>query len=218
VSRLCGAAAEAPALQTFFSFEFFPPKTDDGVENLWERMDTMVAHQVRALPARRGAACARGAGCGPQLCVLRQCSPPPRRRAAASRAPPAGASRGGLPRAAALPLRRHACCAAGLTLAAAPFLRAPPQPMFCDITWGAGGSTADLTLDIATNMQNMVRARLRSPRATHAAVTPQRARAEPGWRLADLRGDNDAPHMHQHAPGVPQVRPGQGTHPAMRSR
>jgi len=30
--------------------------------------------------------------------------------------------------------------------------------MFCDITWGAGGSTADLTLDIASKMQNSVRA------------------------------------------------------------
>lgn len=30
-------------------------------------------------------------------------------------------------------------------------------PVFCDITWGAGGSTADVTLDIATRMQNMVR-------------------------------------------------------------
>jgi hypothetical protein len=30
--------------------------------------------------------------------------------------------------------------------------------MFCDITWGAGGSTADLTLDIAANMQNTARA------------------------------------------------------------
>ena len=30
-------------------------------------------------------------------------------------------------------------------------------PTFCDITWGAGGSTADLTLDIAAKMQNMVR-------------------------------------------------------------
>ncbi|KAK1270287.1 Methylenetetrahydrofolate reductase 2 [Acorus gramineus] len=29
-------------------------------------------------------------------------------------------------------------------------------PSFCDITWGAGGSTADLTLDIANRMQNMV--------------------------------------------------------------
>jgi methylenetetrahydrofolate reductase (NADPH) len=38
--------------------------------------------------------------------------------------------------------------------------------MFCDITWGAGGSTADLTLDIASKMQNM--ARLRAARA-HAA-------------------------------------------------
>lgn len=31
-------------------------------------------------------------------------------------------------------------------------------PTFCDITWGAGGTTADLTLDIAAKMQNMVRA------------------------------------------------------------
>ena len=31
--------------------------------------------------------------------------------------------------------------------------------MFCDITWGAGGSTADLTLDIASKMQNMARPR-----------------------------------------------------------
>lgn len=57
-----------------FSFEFFPPKTEDGVENLFDRMDRMVAH----------------------------------------------------------------------------------NPAFCDITWGAGGSTADLTLDIANRMQNMI--------------------------------------------------------------
>jgi len=30
------------------------------------------------------------------------------------------------------------------------------SPTFCDITWGAGGSTADLTLEIAKKMQNMV--------------------------------------------------------------
>ncbi|KAH6832198.1 methylenetetrahydrofolate reductase 2 [Perilla frutescens var. hirtella] len=29
-------------------------------------------------------------------------------------------------------------------------------PAFCDITWGAGGATADLTLEIANRMQNMV--------------------------------------------------------------
>ncbi|KAF8402446.1 hypothetical protein HHK36_013402 [Tetracentron sinense] len=65
------AAAEG---QVVFSFEFFPPKTEDGVDNLFERMDRMVAH----------------------------------------------------------------------------------SPTFCDITWGAGGSTADLTLDIANRMQNMI--------------------------------------------------------------
>lgn len=57
-----------------FSFEFFPPKTEEGVENLFDRMDRMVRH----------------------------------------------------------------------------------QPAFCDITWGAGGSTSAITLDIANKMQNMV--------------------------------------------------------------
>ncbi|XP_049404819.1 probable methylenetetrahydrofolate reductase [Solanum stenotomum] len=57
-----------------FSFEFFPPKTEDGVDNLFERMERMVSH----------------------------------------------------------------------------------NPSFCDITWGAGGSTADLTLEISNRMQNMV--------------------------------------------------------------
>jgi len=57
-----------------FSFEFFPPKTEEGVENLYDRMDRMVAH----------------------------------------------------------------------------------QPAFCDITWGAGGTTSTLTLDIANKMQNMI--------------------------------------------------------------
>lgn len=58
----------------FFSFEFFPPKTPDGVDNLFERMDRMVSY----------------------------------------------------------------------------------GPTFCDITWGAGGSTAELTLDIADRMQNEI--------------------------------------------------------------
>lgn len=58
----------------FFSFEFFPPKTPDGVDNLFDRMDRMVSY----------------------------------------------------------------------------------GPTFCDITWGAGGSTAELTLDIADRMQNEV--------------------------------------------------------------
>jgi methylenetetrahydrofolate reductase (NADPH) len=60
--------------KAFFSFEFFPPKTEEGVENLFERMDRMVSY----------------------------------------------------------------------------------GPSFCDITWGAGGSTADLTLEIADRMQNEV--------------------------------------------------------------
>jgi len=58
----------------FYSFEFFPPRTDEGVENLFIRQDRM----------------------------------------------------------------------AGL------------NPTFCDITWGAGGTTADLTMQIATKMQNTI--------------------------------------------------------------
>ncbi|KAK4804005.1 hypothetical protein SAY86_003822 [Trapa natans] len=68
------ANGDVGAGKVVFSFEFFPPKTDDGVDNLFERMDRMVAH----------------------------------------------------------------------------------NPAFCDITWGAGGSTADLTLEIANKMQNMI--------------------------------------------------------------
>ncbi|KAL6746837.1 methylenetetrahydrofolate reductase-domain-containing protein [Haematococcus lacustris] len=60
--------------QTVFSFEFFPPRTEEGVENLFDRLDRMAAY----------------------------------------------------------------------------------GPVFCDITWGAGGSTADVTLDIAKRMQNVV--------------------------------------------------------------
>ncbi|KAF3792910.1 putative methylenetetrahydrofolate reductase [Nymphaea thermarum] len=60
--------------RVIFSFEYFPPKTQDGVDNLFERMERMVAH----------------------------------------------------------------------------------NPSFCDITWGAGGSTADLTLDISNRMQNTI--------------------------------------------------------------
>ncbi|KIZ07768.1 5,10-methylenetetrahydrofolate reductase [Monoraphidium neglectum] len=60
--------------ERFFSYEFFPPRTEEGVENLLERLDRMAAY----------------------------------------------------------------------------------GPTFCDITWGAGGTTSDVTLDIATKMQNSV--------------------------------------------------------------
>lgn len=60
--------------EPFFSFEYFPPKTDEGVANLKERQMRMVAL----------------------------------------------------------------------------------GPTFCDITWGAGGSTADVTLDVARSMQQEV--------------------------------------------------------------
>jgi hypothetical protein len=67
--------AKVAAGETFFSFEYFPPKTDEGVHNLKERQTRMAAL----------------------------------------------------------------------------------GPTFCDITWGAGGSTADVTLDVARSMQQEVR-------------------------------------------------------------
>lgn len=73
IEKIQTAAAADPD-RVVFSFEFFPPKTEDGVDNLFERMDRMVAH----------------------------------------------------------------------------------NPSFCDITWGAGGSTADLTLEISNKMQNVI--------------------------------------------------------------
>ena len=36
---------QAPKTQPFFSFEFFPPKTEAGVENLYLRMDRMTGLQ-----------------------------------------------------------------------------------------------------------------------------------------------------------------------------
>lgn len=59
--------------EVFYSFEFFPPKTPAGVENLYARMDRMAAL----------------------------------------------------------------------------------EPLFCDMTWGAGGSSADLTLELSANAQKL---------------------------------------------------------------
>ncbi|KAA8493866.1 Methylenetetrahydrofolate reductase 1 [Porphyridium purpureum] len=58
----------------FFSFEYFPPKTDTGVSNLYERVERMAAY----------------------------------------------------------------------------------EPLFCDMTWGAGGSTSDLTLELVGNIQQFL--------------------------------------------------------------
>ncbi|CAI9090755.1 OLC1v1025587C1 [Oldenlandia corymbosa var. corymbosa] len=67
-------ADENKAVSGVFSFEFYPPKTKSGVDDLFDRMQRLVA----------------------------------------------------------------------------------TGPLFCDITWGAGGSTADMTLEIANRMQNKV--------------------------------------------------------------
>lgn len=39
-----GLGSNSEEGKVVFSFEFFPPKTEDGVENLFERMERMVAH------------------------------------------------------------------------------------------------------------------------------------------------------------------------------
>lgn len=90
----------------FFSFEYFPPKTDEGIRNLRERQHRM---------AKLG-------------------------------------------------------------------------PTFCDITWGAGGSSADVTLEVAGAMQNEVRA---SPNA----------RAGQAPASADWAGQGAGPRVPGHARG-----------------
>ena len=112
---------------TFFSFEYFPPKTDDGVQKLQERQ-----HRMQAL-----------------------------------------------------------------------------GPAFCDITWGAGGSTADLTMDIASAMQNKVGGAVvvrggvvSAPRMWGVApVARLSAGTLPAAPAAGGDGDDDAPDVHQHAGG-----------------
>ncbi|KAJ3669115.1 hypothetical protein LUZ60_011065 [Juncus effusus] len=74
IDKIRGMVEREGEGRTVFSFEFFPPKTEEGAENLFDLMERMVAH----------------------------------------------------------------------------------EPAFCDITWAAGGCTADLTLDIASRMQNMI--------------------------------------------------------------
>ncbi len=93
------------------------------------------------------------------------------------------------------------------------------DPTFCDITWGAGGTTADLTLEIASKMQNMVRlAMLHSlarvwmqllclaPSNMHVqkqsvmkVLPAMPAHVKSVSIIAGLCGDHDAFDMHQHA-------------------
>ena len=75
------------------------------------------------------------------------------------------------------------------------------SPTFCDITWGAGGSTADLTMKIATKMQNTVSLPAEKYRLSQSTFTMIFSLND--LACADLRGDNDAPHLYQHAKGVP---------------
>lgn len=95
--------------EKFFSFEFFPPKTEDGVKNLHARQERMAAL----------------------------------------------------------------------------------GPTFCDITWGAGGSTADLTLTIATDMQNTVS-------RPHSVHPPRR-------RLGTAGTCSSAPGLTLHLPLTSQL-------------
>ena len=75
-------------------------------------------------------------------------------------------------------------------------------PVFCDITWGAGGTTADVTLDIATRMQTQVgRSSFHLRCALQLLHETIRMDTNSCMRVpcADLRRHHDAPHVHQHA-------------------
>ena len=84
------------------------------------------------------------------------------------------------------------------------------DPLFCDITWGAGGSTAELTLDIAENMQKNVRNSLigciaHDARRRPGPCPPSQTRHH---READWHGDDDASDLHKHAQRVDRRGPG----------
>ena len=114
--------------ELFYSFEYFPPKTDEGVQNLVERQ-----HRMFSL-----------------------------------------------------------------------------GPTFCDITWGAGGSTADLTLDIAKRMQNEVREIATKDAFFGYVWCSLDCQEKEGLTVAGWNGDDDAPNMYQHAGREAQRGAGQG--------
>lgn len=111
-------AAEAEG-KTWVAFEFYPPRTADGVANLYKRFGRMT--QQSAL-LRRRRACGSGARRG--ACCTREDSD-------ARTHPGRPADDDPAPRI-PLPLA---------------------DPLYADITWGAGGSTSDLTLEIAVKMK-----------------------------------------------------------------
>ena len=45
-------AAKEAAGETYIAFEFYPPRTADGVANLYKRFDRMVQQSERALPSQ----------------------------------------------------------------------------------------------------------------------------------------------------------------------
>ena len=50
---------EAAGAVPYFSFEYFPPRTEDGVKNLYERLDRMAKQGKRELNERPGASLAQ---------------------------------------------------------------------------------------------------------------------------------------------------------------
>ena len=128
------AEAEAAGAAPWVAFEFFPPRTTEGVTNLYKRFERM-SEQGACVVTRRGTRRRRRAArC---RCILRR-----------------GA--GGSSMHSALRRRCTARRASFLT-AARPHLRSRPLPasgpLYADITWGAGGSTSALTLEIAVAMK-----------------------------------------------------------------
>jgi len=173
VDKMKAASAEG---KTFFSFEYFPPRTEEvwtqeaaagaqsgeskpaGARSLLSIAASPHARSAHARSSRGGQVGAgrQGVGCRPRAVFRWPCGPPAGRPAARSprhsffgvfffppppppsSPPPLFLSQG----VTNLIERQHRMVALG--------------PLFCDITWGAGGTTADLTLEIAARMQRDV--------------------------------------------------------------
>ena len=111
INELLAAAEATSADSPYFAIEFFPPRTPEGLEKLYERCPRFKAQGVVHMRIGCGVIrvwLARVAGCG--CCIV---------------------------------------CGASFHF---PLLVAA-DPLYADVTWGAGGSTSDLTLDICVKMK-----------------------------------------------------------------
>lgn len=97
-------AAESSG-RPYYAIEFFPPRTPEGLANLYSRW---ARFREQGTVVGAVVACVRGLTAG----VVAPNAPPTDR----------------------LPTR-------------------PAEPLYADVTWGAGGSTSDLTLDMCVKMK-----------------------------------------------------------------